>query len=216
MNRLTIIILLLLSTVVHAEWIDVPTVHDSGHGGVFGEVQDRLQGLSPYRTYRFDVWCHEDTHRLNNKIHIDGRGMYLPGGRALVVPSAGLTIRQVRDVIPRRYRQTNVYRLYCLNITPPNAVLVGVSFPSTEGDGTLEGNPALTLFGELSAYTTEAVASWERGQDPRKAMADASWLSFYCAVVALHLREQGYSHWEELHDFSVQSYAHLKQLRSQL
>lgn len=197
-----------------AEWVNVPVVRNTGYGGVFGEVQDRLRGPTRFTGKRFDVWPHEDTHILNSQISRRHMAFYLPGGKACVVPMTGMQVRHIAGLVPTQYRGSWVYRLYFEGRPPRGMQCITSQGTGFQGQSSITNNPALVPFDELSAFTCEAVIQWEREQDTRQAVYAASWLSYYCSLVALHLRNRGYSHWEELHDFTVQAYAHLKQLRS--
>jgi hypothetical protein len=205
-------IVLCWSAAAWGEWYDISARRQTGHGGVFGEIEDRLASDTRFAGSRFDVWSHEDVHILNSQISRSRMAFYLPGGKACVVPMTGLRVRDLSGVVPAQYQATWVYRLYFQGRPPSFGQVVSAFGTGFLGPGSILNNPALVPFDELSASTCCAIAQWERGQDTSQEVYTGKWLTYYCSLVVVHLRDRGYSHWRDLNRFVQTAETYLDQI----
>lgn len=98
-------------------WVDVPPVKHFSHSiEPVVDIERRLPPKHDYYDADMVTWVHEGTHYINSNITREkGRqGLYLMGGKAVILKAPRLTLEQVAVAVPEKDRRT-IYKTYLID-----------------------------------------------------------------------------------------------------
>jgi hypothetical protein len=115
--RFTALVLLLLTSTARAEWIKLEPKTEQSNNSALADIISQCRPGDIYETKDLMTKAHESTHGIHSRLRNEFKrenGYYLLKGRAFLIDSPNITLRDVAKSVPKEKQKGLLYDLYLI------------------------------------------------------------------------------------------------------